>query len=817
MQHIVDRHALRLGDRIGGRFAEMLARLPPDLREKGALRGFLGPEVFVGLRAGEEVQALLGASGGDVEEAAGLDIVGFLVEFPYILVGRVLAGASFVDRGEEQSGGKERLPDEERLRAGARQAVEAGDDDGVELEALGAVDGHDLDRVLRRLYVGSGVEAAVDLVLERREVDLARLFKALELVEEDLGVLEVGLALHARRAAECEPRALDALAQRAAQPVLHQRREDRADAADALLAIGREVGDIAHLVEDERAAAGVLAAAFLAPPGREEQEIGEGEAAPGRAQAREPGDAVAEVQERARQRVEVLHHLLLAELLDVEGAEAHARLLEHRHDLVEVRTVADEDRLAARSLPDDSNELLRFLLAVVAAVPGHGGAGKRWLVRRSGKVRHGARCLVFLRGEHARERLVEPLHEAFLRAAVGTELDRLELHRPEPGVLGLQEERHFGFAEAVDRLHRVADEEQRAAVTLLPAGSQLGEELELRERGVLELVDQDVRDLLVEREQQVARVVDRAERLERAVSELGEVGLAALAEQHLELRDRGLEKREDRFQRLPLPVVVLRRRHVVERPERLAQARDADELGWRRGAFGPLALLRQDSASKRLRSLGIERLGVLQETRSFGDESRLEFCARRHGAGPAQPAVAALEHLGELLGGERDVVVEVREQPLSRGIELLEHARRGLLVEGLRVFDDLGLGTEAGEHRHLPRERGAERVDRLDAQAVGDLGRVRQALQHALAHLGRSLLGEGDGENFLGLFDDLQQFQEAAHQQLGLPGAGRRLDDEGALYVERGFPGGGVLHSSNSSSTRTLIFSYTRQSVSRPQ
>src|SRR5437899_8808310 len=256
MQYIVDRNALRLGDRIGGRFAEMLARLPPDLRKERAPRGFLGPEVFVGLRAGEEVQALLGAGGGDVEEAAGLDIVGLLVELPYILVGRVLAGASFVDRGEEQSGGKERLPDEERLRAGARQAVEAGDDDGVELEALGAVDGHDLDRVLRRLYVGLGVEAAVDLALERGEIDLARLFQALELVEEDLGVLEVGLALDARRAAECEPRALDALAQGTAQPVFHQRREDRAGAVDALLASVREVGDIADLVEAELAAAG---------------------------------------------------------------------------------------------------------------------------------------------------------------------------------------------------------------------------------------------------------------------------------------------------------------------------------------------------------------------------------------------------------------------------------------------------------------------------------------------------------------------------------------------------------------------------------
>src|SRR5437899_4088627 len=103
MQYIVDRHALRLGGRIGGRFAEMLARLPPDLREERALGGFLGPEVFVGLRAGEEMQALPGAGGGDVEEAAGLDIVGFPVELAPVLVGRVFAGAGLVDRGEEEA------------------------------------------------------------------------------------------------------------------------------------------------------------------------------------------------------------------------------------------------------------------------------------------------------------------------------------------------------------------------------------------------------------------------------------------------------------------------------------------------------------------------------------------------------------------------------------------------------------------------------------------------------------------------------------------------------------------------------------------
>ena len=102
MQHIVDRHALGLSDCIGRRFAEVLAGLPPDLAEEGALLRFLGPEVYVGLRAGKKVQAVPGAGGGDVEEAAGLDVLGFLVELADILICRVFAGAGGVDGGEEE-------------------------------------------------------------------------------------------------------------------------------------------------------------------------------------------------------------------------------------------------------------------------------------------------------------------------------------------------------------------------------------------------------------------------------------------------------------------------------------------------------------------------------------------------------------------------------------------------------------------------------------------------------------------------------------------------------------------------------------------
>lgn len=64
-------------------------------------------------------------------------------------------------------------------------------------EALGFADAHD------RHGVGAGADVG----------QAARLFQALELVEEDRGVFEVDLGFDAGRAAEREPDALDALAQ----------------------------------------------------------------------------------------------------------------------------------------------------------------------------------------------------------------------------------------------------------------------------------------------------------------------------------------------------------------------------------------------------------------------------------------------------------------------------------------------------------------------------------------------------------------------------------------------------------------------------
>src|SRR5205085_6849696 len=110
---------------------------------------------------------------------------------------------------------------------------------------------------------------------------------------------------------------------------------------------------------------------------------------------------------------------------------------------------------------------------------------------------------------------------------------------------------------------------------------------------------------------------------------------------------------------------------------------------------------------------------------------------------------------------------------------------------------------ESRQHRHLPRERGAERVDRLHAQPLGtllelpaervvalerrarELARARlvrarrrragarepQRFDDAVAHLARGLDREGDGGDLLRALDAREERQVALDEELRLAGA----------------------------------------------
>jgi hypothetical protein len=79
-----------------------------------------------------------------------------------------------------------------------------------------------------------------------------------------------------------------------------------------------------------------------------------------------------------------------------------------------------------------------------------------------------------------------------------------------------------------------------------------------------------------------------------------------------------------------------------------------------------------------------------------------------------------------------------------------------------RVLDNPGLRAEARHDRHLARERGAESVDGLDAQAVREVR--AHTHKYALAHLGGRLDGERDRDDLLGLLHGLEERAVAPHQ-----------------------------------------------------
>ncbi len=119
-------------------------------------------------------------------------------------------------------------------------------------------------------------------------------------------------------------------------------------------------------------------------------------------------------------------------------------------------------------------------------------------------------------------------------------------------LLRFDEEPHLGAPETVDRLHRIADGEQRAPVVRLPAGRQPTDQLELCERRVLEFVDQQVSELKIELEQQVRRRVLRPERIERGQRGLREVDRAGIAKGHRQLRRRPRKDVERARRRSPM-------------------------------------------------------------------------------------------------------------------------------------------------------------------------------------------------------------------------------------------------------------------------
>ena len=334
-----------------------------------------------------------------------------------------------------------------------------------------------------------------------------------------------------------------------------------------------------------------------------------------------------------------------------------------------------------------------------------------------------------------------------------------------------QEQPHFSFAETIDRLHWVTDSKHRASVIRQPAGSQPRHQFELTDRGVLELVNQQMMDAVIERQRQIGRRLIGAQCAQCALRNFGEVDLPARLEHQLQLPNSQRQQAQDGVKHLPLAVAVLRRRytaHVFKRStsvgtgcQRRKQNQRTSFPGLCRNACGEAFVFGQPFTPRTVscqQRVGQRRPGIdivskdaepqiaeyiIRKRAQFGVDRRRNrnaqalhrpvACMLQRGfelitfaaMHMAQPLVAARQHVDQQTLDPRNIVVEMRQQVFDtrRGctglIDQRDRRLRRLPIQHFCIFNTVRLGAEARQHRHLPRQAGTQGIDGLYAQLRG--------------------------------------------------------------------------------------------------
>ena len=97
-------------------------------------------------------------------------------------------------------------------------------------------------------------------------------------------------------------------------------------------------------------------------------------------------------------------------------------------------------------------------------------------------------------GQHRLETGVDPIDDFRPRTEIHRQAQRFQFQVADPALPGPQVKPHLGLTEKVDRLHRVADQEQRASVAVFPASRQPFQQGHLVKRSILKLVYEEVAD-----------------------------------------------------------------------------------------------------------------------------------------------------------------------------------------------------------------------------------------------------------------------------------------------------------------------------------
>ncbi len=374
-------------------------------------------------------------------------------------------------------------------------------------------------------------------IFERRAeriviADVARAFVHAQQREEALGCIEIERFCNARRAAKREPRGAHPRHQRCTSPRRERRTHHVGKPPHSRGAFGRQLG--ADGLCGHRCTP-------IARIGRLRQriQVGKRDAAPRRPENGEPREPIGRLHECVGQRQQIENRLTLRQRFEIDRRKRDARPMQCRKNAVEMGSRAHQNRdvLASRGLRcfHERDDAIRLDSRVRVD-------GECWRVC-DGRTCSDARCIrngtapkIVACGENLRKNVVQPLDDPRLRTEIARQIDECHGHvadsqRP----LRLEKQPHFGLAKAIDRLHRVADREHGSAVSHHPPCRQAFEQRELRVGRILKFVDQQMCNGKIEPQQNVARRIGLAERVDRRQHRLRRVDYARVRERQLQL------------------------------------------------------------------------------------------------------------------------------------------------------------------------------------------------------------------------------------------------------------------------------------------
>ena len=182
--------------------------------------------------------------------------------------------------------------------------------------------------------------------------------------------------------------------------------------------------------------------------------------------------------------------------------------------------------------------------------------------------------------EHVPKHRVDPRDDRRLRAEVAGKIETLDGNACNARLrLRVKEDADLGLAKPVDRLHRIADGEERAAVARLPAGGELRDQFAVRPRRVLELVDEQMGQPVIDGEQQLAGIVGIAECGQCPQRGLAEIGCAFLCEDGEQVTCDLRQESKRGLDEVPCGVAVNGRRQRSRGMQRIRQPGNGAHIG----------------------------------------------------------------------------------------------------------------------------------------------------------------------------------------------------------------------------------------------